>query len=434
MTASIMQSQETESEEQILCQAKILEDHKRWKEAASLLKDYQQTHALSIIGLGMLAFYTSRAGDYDNAIVYYKGLCRQEPSVARWCYALGFQYQQKKQWQDAIRSYEKSLSISPGWLLPALRLGESYQSAGQSEKALEAFRKGIQNYQMLSVSRRGNLSSVYAKLCVKTAQIILATPNLGGRRQEEAINLLRESVAAEPNSAINWYYLGSALLKIERLEEALECLKKAEVLDPKKEYIRHKIAQVHLNKGDPDQALKTYERIHQHRRAPYILHGMAQCYMAKGEAMEAARKLHQAIQKEPGKFYHHWEFAMALITLGAKDQAIEALERTIQLFRKEYGKDYHKALGKLEEVRSTLQPGKRVSFDISPSAVTAIGSGTIVKYNPDKGFGFIKDNADGTNVFFHVTRVKGGVPRVGSRIRFVREADEKGFHATKAWF
>ena len=98
--------------------------------------------------------------------------------------------------------------------------------------------------------------------------------------------------------------------------------------------------------------------------------------------MEAARKFYQAIQREPGKFYHHWDFALALITLGARDQAIEALERANQLFRQEHGKDYHKALVKLEKVRSTLPPGEHISFDLpSSSAVAEIRFGTVLKYN-----------------------------------------------------
>jgi len=218
------------------------------------------------------------------------------------------------------------------------------------------------------------------------------------------------------------------------VEEALDCLQKAETLAPKKEYICHKIGQAHMRKGNPDQALEAYERVSHHRRAPYILHGMAQCYMAKGEAMEAARKLHQAIQREPGKFYHHWDSALALIDLGAKDQAIEALEQANQLFRQEYGKDYRKALTKLEEVRSTLPPGERISFDESPPTVAVISFGTVMKYDTKRGFGFIKDDANGVDVFFHITRVKGRMtPRVGTRTRYVREVGEKGFQAAKVW-
>jgi len=85
--------------------------------------------------LGKLAYYRSRAGDYDGAVALYQDLCRQRPSEAKWFYALGFQYQQKKQWPDAIAAYEQGRQLAPRWLLVTLRLGDAYQEAEQLEEA-----------------------------------------------------------------------------------------------------------------------------------------------------------------------------------------------------------------------------------------------------------------------------------------------------------
>lgn len=286
MTAGEAQLQDMHNEEQILSQAEALASRNQWKEAASLLREYQQTNSMSVKALDTLAYYCSRAGDYDGAIVLYQELCREQPSKAKWFNALGFQYHQKKQWPKAIEAYEQSLRVAPRWLLVALRLGDAYQAAGQVEKALDVYKKGIQSYQEFSVDRRRELASIYAKLCAKVARTLLSKPNQSPGEFEEAVKLFQESVTADPNDADNWYRLGCALLEASRVEEALDCLQKAETLAPKKEYICHKIAQAYLRKGNPDQALKAYERVPHHRRTPYILRGIAQCYMAKGEAME----------------------------------------------------------------------------------------------------------------------------------------------------
>lgn len=276
--------------------------------------------------------------------------------------------------------------------------------------------------------------STYGKLCGKIARLLLDKQNRSSDELEEAIKLGKESVTVEPNEADNWYRLGCALLEANRVDEALDHLRKGETLNPKKEYICHKIAQAYLKKGDYDEALKAYERIPQHRRRSYILHGMGQCHMAKGETMEAAEMLHQAIQREPQKFYHYWDFALALIPLGAKDQVIESLEKANQLFQQDHGKDYRKALEKLEEVKSTLPPGKRISFEEPLKNTGVIRFGTVTKYNGERGFGFIKDNTEGNEVFFHITRVVGRVvPQVGARIKYVCEVGEKGLKAAKVW-
>lgn len=430
----VASSKDMSNKEQVLRQAEALASRDQWKEAASLLREYQQTNFLSLEALGQLAYFCSRAGDYDSAISLYQDLCRQQPSEARWFYALGFQYQQKEQWPDAIAAYEESLRLAPRWLKAALQLGDSYRETEQVEKALNTYRQGTQNYQELSLDRRRGLASVYAKLCVSAGRMLLGKSNRSPSELEEAMGLFQQSVEAEPRDADNWYRLGCALLEADRLDEALDRLQRAETLDPKKDYIHHKIAQAHLKKKNPDEALRAYEKIPQYKRVPYILHGMAQCYMAKGENMEAAKKFYQAIQKEPGKFYHYRDFGLALIALDARDQAIEALEQSNKLFRQEYGKDDRKVLAKLEEIRSTLPPGERISFDAPASAVAEIRFGTVSRYNTERGFGFIRDDADGANVFFHITCVKERIaPQTGTRTKYVRETGEKGLQAAKVW-
>ena len=423
------------NEEQILAEAEVIAGRGQWREAASLLKKLNQVKALSVKALGKLAFYYSQAGDYDGAISLYKNLSQQQPSKAKWFYYLGFQYQQKEKWPEAIASYQKSFDLAPKWPLPSLRLGDAYQEVEEFEKALEIYRQGIKSYLELPTNWRNEINkSTYGRLCSRTVRLLLNKQNLSSNELEEAITLGQESVMVDPNEADNWYRLGCVLLEANRVDEALENLQKGERLNPKKEYICHKIAQAYLKKDNHDQALKAYERIPQHKRVPYILHGMAQCHMAKGESMEAAKKLYQAIQREPEKFYHYWDFALALISLGAKDQAIEALEKANQLFQQDYAKDYRKALEKLEEVKRTLPPGKRISFD-EPSKNTGMKKfGTVTKYNDERGFGFIKDSVDGNKVFFHISRVEGRVvPQVGTRIRYICEVGEKGLQAAKVW-
>jgi cold shock CspA family protein len=161
---------------------------------------------------------------------------------------------------------------------------------------------------------------------------------------------------------------------------------------------------------------------------------MVECFLAKGEAMEAARKLLEAIQREPRKFYHYWGFALALIALEAKDQAVEALEKANQLFRQEYSKDYRKALSKLQEVHAMLPPGKRISFDVPSSAPGMLSAGTVIKYDSSRGFGFMKDDTDGARVFFHNSSVQGRTaPKIGTQAKYLRKAGETGVQAGKVW-
>ncbi|MGA8619148.1 MAG: tetratricopeptide repeat protein, partial [Candidatus Sulfotelmatobacter sp.] len=406
------------SEAELLSKADSLAANKKWIDAVALLRPYTQANNLSHQGLAKLAHYHSRARQYDVAIALYKRLIGDEPNQARWFYALGYQHEQKGQWGESIASYEQSLRIAPAWLLPALRLGAAYQLTKQTGKCVDTYRRSVRSYRELPEDRRRPIGSIFAKLCSRLARCLLSNPNRSQSDTDEALGLLAEATRLSSSDADGLYQLGCAFLESGQLENALEYLNKAATSDPKKEYTWHKIAQAHLKKGDPDSALAAYRRIPVYKMAPYVLHGIAQCHLAKGEPMEGAKRLHEAILREPGKFYHYCDFAQALLALGARDQALEALEQANERYTKEYGRSYSKAQLKIREVVSAPTPNQRISFEESETPVPSIRFGKVIKYDQARGFGFIKDEEDGSTSFFHITRVnKRLVPTLGGRVR-----------------
>lgn len=428
------QAQSMETEEQILQQAEALATQGEWGKAAQVVGNAQKTVELSPKGRGALAYYHSRAGDHPKAITLFEELCHLQPAEAKWHYYLGYQFQQKEQWDQAVTAYERALQLAPKWVKAHLALGQAYEPAGHIKKALETYRKGLQLYRALPPDSRLPLVTIYGKLCHRTAEILLANSDRQPAEVGEALQCLFAGAEATPNDANSWYRLGNLLVALGRLDEALEYLNKAEALAPRNEYILHKLGQTHLKKGNVEEALRIYERIPAHRQVPYVVRGIAQCYLAKGQSMDAARRLHQVIEKEPGKFYHYWDFAHALVALKARDQAIEALEIANRLFEKEHGKSYKRAVAKAEEIRSTLPPGERISFQNSSAPVPAICFGAVTKYDQERGFGFIKDLSDGAKVFFHISRVKERTaPEILARVKYVRELGERGLQASRVW-
>jgi len=239
-------SVEMNNEGEVLCRAEALASAEQWKEAASVLRQHSQANTLSVEGLHKWAYYCSHAGDYDRAITLYKDLSERQPSEAKWFYYLGFQYQQKERWVEAIAAYEQCLNLAPRWLKATLRLGDSYRGAEQLDKASEVYRQGIQSYQELSSDRRRELAPIYAKLCAKIARALLDKPSRIPGDVEEAVKLLQEILALGANDGDNWYRVASALLETGQVDEALDYLRKAETLNPKKEYVSHKIAQAQI--------------------------------------------------------------------------------------------------------------------------------------------------------------------------------------------
>lgn len=423
-----------ENEDRLLKEADDLAGKSEWRKAALLLGSAGSTNLLSTKARGAQAFYFSRAGDFEKAIILLRDLCQIEPTVAQWPFHLGFQFQQMKLWDNAIASYEHALKLAPKWIKIHLSLGQAYEEIRQPNTALNTYREAQQVYKELSHESRLKAVKSYGSICRQAAKLLLSKSPRQSQDIADALACLYESAEASPNDLNSWYRLGDLLLELGRLDDALQYLTKAEALDSRKEYVCHKIAQVYLKKGDPDEALRKYGSVPPHKQVPYILRGIAQCLLAKGQALEAAKNLHQAIQREPDKFFHYKDFALALIELKARDQAIEALEKTTSLYEKEHGRPYKWALDKINEVRSTLSLSEKVNFEPDPSTVPAISFGTVTKFNNDRGFGFIKDRSDNVTVFFHISHVKDRItPQAGTRVRFVRETGQKGPQASRIW-
>lgn len=423
-----------EDEVRLLKEAEGLATKSEWRKAALLIGTAGSTFPLSPKARGIQAFYHSRAGDHEKAIALFTELRNLEPKEARWHFYLGFQLEQKERWNEAIASYEHALDLAPRWIKIHLSLGQAYEEARQADRALETYREARRIYKELPHESRHKAIQLHGSICRQLAKLLLSKKPRRSEDTAEALDCLYESAGAAPTDLNAWYRLGDLLLNLGRLDDALQHLTKAEVLDPRKEYVCHKIAQTYLKKGDADEALRRYGNIPPHKQVPYILRGVAQCLLAKGQALEAAKKLQQAIQREPDKFFHYKDFALALIELKVRDQAVQALEKTNSLYEKEYGEPYKWALDKINEIRATLPPSERIRFEPDPSPVPTISFGTVTKFNTDRGFGFLRDGSNNATVFFHISHVKDRVtPQTGTRVKFVREVGPKGLQASRVW-
>ncbi|NIV13216.1 MAG: tetratricopeptide repeat protein, partial [Aliifodinibius sp.] len=149
--------------------------------------------------------------------------------------------------------------------------GEHEASAGYLEKAVKYGSEQPETYHMLSVN--------YFNLA----------------RFDEAEKYGKETVGRKNDFLKAWLNLGSVYRAQAKLDEALECYKKANQIDPTNAGVAFRIGEIYRDQGDLEQAMKLFDitlKIEEnHIRA---MLEKADIYKKKGDLDEAIQNLEQA--------------------------------------------------------------------------------------------------------------------------------------------
>ena len=153
-------------------------------------------------------------GRYGEAEKAFRRVLELQPTLAPTWANLGHVYTKLKQPSDAVAAYQKAIELDPGNATLYQDLGHVYSDMGESEKAREMYRKGAQ----LTGDRDPKEAA--------QSQYFIAVDHLNSGRNSEALEALRNTLAADPEHGDAHYYVGVLLLQENRMEEALDHLEK----------------------------------------------------------------------------------------------------------------------------------------------------------------------------------------------------------------
>ncbi len=85
------------------------------------------------------ALYYQRAGDFENALVHYRGVLKQNPANVEAHNNLGLLYEGRGLLQDAIREFTRALEIDPGYAKAHNNLGVALLNTGSLDRAAGQF-------------------------------------------------------------------------------------------------------------------------------------------------------------------------------------------------------------------------------------------------------------------------------------------------------
>ncbi len=276
-----------------------------YKEHAILYWDLDQTdRALEIIEDGI-----KRSGDealqlkylkidvlnrekrHEEALSVCNALLGEEPDNLTARAKMGSCYERMDEHEKAISCYREILSKDPDNISAVRRLMYLYSYLSDQEDDRQKCRKGI-FYATKLIGLTGS-----AEGYIERGNLYIDLFEL-----EKAVEDCRKAIELDPEAYYAYNNLGCALLKLRRVDEAVEPLLQAVAMDPDKDHLPWmNLAECYCLKKDYDQAIHAYQEVLRLKpKAFRIQKEIAELWTKKGEYGKAAefyKKQAQEIEK-----------------------------------------------------------------------------------------------------------------------------------------
>lgn len=385
------------SVQQLMSQAEQAKQQSLWSDAVQCYMKVLEMSPGHQPAKEQLGWCLSLDKKYQQAINVFQELAQSQPQIAKWPYMIAYQYHEQEQWQDAIKWYEKSLAVSPDYIVVLYRKGYAHFKLAQVGDSLRSFERCRILWRALP---EGPLKERDKKNCAKAAyhqaELLIENPRKIERAFEGAIRLLGEAIQLDPQNHNAHYLLGKALLENNQAAEAIVAFQESDRLKPNQDYVLDRWGKALAKLKRIEEALVVYQRIPVNLRKDYILRNIGEIQFQRADYQDAILTLKQALQKNSRNHYGHYYLGLCYQRTNNWVLAVRELREAIHLRQKIYDVPYPEAQAVVDEILSAHPEAAHSS----PTTVTR-HQGKVVKYVEDRGFGFLQDD-NGQQIFFHI--------------------------------
>ena len=191
------------------------------------MKPLLLTLALVLFGLsqascGWTSSNTASPESASSPAVSNTATAANSQDEARDYFEQGKELYRKDRDREAVKAFQKAISLNPDFAEAYYRLGLALAVSGQKKEAEEAYQKAVEAYEKLieqnpeDADAHFNMGQAYGKL----------------GQYDDAIKAYKKAVKLKPDSGDMFYELGVAQSKVAHYAEAVAALEKATELDP----------------------------------------------------------------------------------------------------------------------------------------------------------------------------------------------------------
>ena len=256
---------------------------------------------------------------YDRAIAEYQLIVQQDPSDARTLLKIGDLQARLQAFPEAIATYD--------------RVGQHYASQQLHLKAIAVYkqiREIIRKHAPELADRYAyigpRLAEIYTELGLVSDALAawdeVATRLLRAGRDREGIDVFAKMVDLDAKNPLPHLRLAEACCRVHSLDEAVQSFGRA--------------AELLLELGRSDDALKVFDRILHFRAEPAVARSAAEIYLTRGtrdDGLLALAKLQICFQADPRDLDTLGLLARAFTTIGQAEKAVEVYKEMARIAR-----------------------------------------------------------------------------------------------------
>lgn len=281
------------------------------------LKKYNEAIDDVITALGIdkdrKAFYELQEladSAFEQTVAKLKTQKIKEPNEQSWAYDLGVVYERAAKYNKAIAYYKESLEKESN-IITASRISSCYDELGDYDKALEYCDQAIA------------LDSVKSDYLYQKANIL---DNAG--RSKEAIRVMGEYIANNPDMAEGYYRRGWFEDHSGNVEEAIEDYTMAITLQPNEAYAYLNRGVLYRLKGENAKAESDFKQVVRLDSIPEDAECSFYAYYYLGQKDKAIEVLNTALDKD--KKGNCYDAACLYSVMGEKEKALSYLRQSLE--------------------------------------------------------------------------------------------------------